>query len=163
MASIRDRSSERGGPVPEINEVGGCLLLRVRRLARRAAAIYDRQLEPAKLTISQFGLMAQIHGLSRARPPGPTLGTVAERFGMDPTTLNRSVKPLVAAGWIAIAVDLEDRRARILSVTAAGRAKLGEALPLWRAAEAEVERALGVETTLAMKGLLDLATARLTP
>jgi DNA-binding MarR family transcriptional regulator len=86
---------------------------------------------------------------------------VAERFGMDPTTLNRSIKPLIKAGWIAVGTDPQDGRARILAVTPAGRAKLAEALPLWRAAEAEVEQALGLETTLAIKGLLDLATARL--
>lgn len=137
------------------------MLLRVRRLARRAAVIYDRQLEPAGLTISQFGLMAQIHGLARARAAKPSLGTVAERFGMDPTTLNRSIKPLIKAGWVAIATDPQDRRARILAVTAIGRAKLSEAQPFWRAAEAEVEQALGPETMLAIKGLLDLATARL--
>lgn len=137
------------------------MLLRVRRLARRAAAIYDRRLEPVGLTISQFGLLAQILGLTQSIPPGASLGTVADRFGMDPTTLNRSIKPLVAAGWVSIKPDPNDGRARIVSATVAGRDKVAEAIPYWREAEAEVEDAVGRETMLAMNGLIDLATAKL--
>jgi DNA-binding MarR family transcriptional regulator len=145
----------------DLKEVGGCMLLRVRRLARRAAAIYDSRLEPAGLNIGQFGLLAQILGLTQIMPAGASLGTVAERFGMDPTTLNRSIKPLVAAGWVEIKTDPNDRRARLVSATASGRDKIAEAVPHWRAAEQEVERVIGRETMLAMNGLMDLATAKL--
>ncbi len=124
-------------------------------------SIYDRHLEPVGLNIGQFGLLAQILGLTQTMPPGASLGTVAERFGMDPTTLNRSIKPLVATGWVEIKTDPADRRARIVSATPKGAAKIAEAIPLWRAAEHEVEKAVGRETMLAMNGLLDLATAKL--
>jgi DNA-binding MarR family transcriptional regulator len=145
----------------DLAEVKGCMLLRVRRLARRAATIYDRRLEPAGLTISQFGLMAQIQGTSRGGGTGPSIGVVAERFGMDPTTLNRALKPLVTQAWVKIETDPADRRAKILSITAKGRAKLAQALPLWREAEAEVEAAIGVDTKREVSRLIDLATDRL--
>jgi len=152
----------RQPPSIDLAEVAGCMLLRVRRLARRAATIYDRRLEPVGLTISQFGLMAQIHGTSVSSGSGPSIGSVAERFGMDPTTLNRALKPLVTQAWVAIKSDPVDRRAKILSVTPKGQAKLIEALPLWREAEAEVERAIGAGTKREVNRVLDLATARLT-
>ena len=162
MAIQRKLSSAKSeSSAAELKEVGGCMLLRVRRLARRAATIYDKSLEPAGLTISQFGLLAQIVSLTQSIPPGSSLGTVAERFGMDPTTLNRSIKPLVTAGWVTIKTDPGDRRARIVAATASGRDKIAAAIPYWRAAEAEVEKAIGRETMLAMNGLMDLATDKL--
>ena len=94
-------------------------------------------------------------------PAGSSLSTVAERFGMDLTTLNRSIKPLVAAGWVAVETDLNDRRARLVSATTAGRDKIAAAIPHWREAEHEVERVIGRETMLVMNGLMDLATAKL--
>ncbi|HEY1723720.1 MAG TPA: MarR family winged helix-turn-helix transcriptional regulator [Magnetospirillaceae bacterium] len=153
--------ARRDAGTVDLKEVGGCMLLRVRRLARRAATIYDRHLEPVGLNIGQFGLLAQILALTQIMPPGGSLGTVAERFGMDPTTLNRSLKPLAASGWVTIKTDPNDRRARIVSTTAAGRDKVVEAVPYWRAAEAEVEKAVGRETMRAMNGLIDQATSKL--
>ena len=144
----------------DLREVKGCMLLRVRRLARRAQQIYDRHLDPVALTINQFGLLAQIHA-GKGEGGGLSLSALAEKIGMDPTTLNRNIKPLLKEGLAANRADPADKRIRILAVTAKGNERLGRAVPLWRAAEREVEAAVGGETLQAMNGLVDLAALRL--
>jgi hypothetical protein len=42
-----------------IREVSGCTCLRARRTTRQLTQIYDRELEPAGVTINQFGLLAK--------------------------------------------------------------------------------------------------------
>jgi MarR family len=86
----------------------------------------------------------------------------AERMGLDPTTLNRNLKPLEAQGFVADTADPTDRRVRVLQITHKGANKLGETVPFWRQAQARVEKALGSEATLALNALLDLSSAKLT-
>ena len=62
--------------------------------------IYDHALEPSGLTVSQFGLLAYLLGASRAPSNASSMGTIAEWLGMDPTTLNRNLKPLTAKGLV---------------------------------------------------------------
>jgi hypothetical protein len=57
--------------------------------SKRAAA-----LEPAGLTVSQFGLLAYLLGASQAPTKASSIGTIAEWLRMDPTALNRNLKPL---------------------------------------------------------------------
>jgi DNA-binding MarR family transcriptional regulator len=145
----------------DIREVSGCTCLRARRTTRQLTQIYDTSLKPAGLTVSQFGLLAKLYGASLAGRRSLSIGTLAERLGMDPTTLNRNLKPLVAQGLVADRVDAEDRRVRAVLITAKGRAKLRKAVPFWRRAQARIQEALGVEATLALGDLLDLASSKL--
>ena len=55
--------------------------------------IYDRHLEPTGLTITQYGLLSHLRSLD-----GVSIGALAERLVMDPTTLTRTLGPLVTAG-----------------------------------------------------------------
>jgi DNA-binding MarR family transcriptional regulator len=145
----------------DIREVAHCMCLALRRAARQVTQIYDRQLEAAGLTVNQFGLLAHLHAAHTGSGEALSIGTLAERIGMDPTTLNRSLKPLQALKLVATATDPRDRRVRALALTRKGRAKLEQAMPLWRAARAETEAAIGGETAAAIRGLLDLSSARI--
>ena len=80
---------------------------------------------------------------------------------MDPTTLNRNLKPLEAKALVGNAADPADRRVRTVLITEKGQAKLQKAVPFWRRAQAQVEEALGAEAALALNGLLDLSSAKL--
>jgi DNA-binding MarR family transcriptional regulator len=145
----------------DVRELSGCTCLRLRRAARRITQIYDHLLEPAGLTVNQFSLLGQLYGATRSRRIGLPIGALAERMGMDPTTLNRNLKPLEAQGLVRNAADAADRRVRSVLITAKGATKLQKAIPFWRRAQAQVEEALGVEATLALNGLLDLSSAKL--
>ena len=147
----------------DFRKIMGCTCLRMRRATRRVTQLYDNVLEPAGLTINQFGLLACLHGAALARPEPPSIGTVAEWLGMDPTTLNRNLKPLIARGLVRSLPDPADRRVRIVRATDKGVRALAKAVPLWQDAQAQVEKALGREATTALNDLLDLSSSTLRP
>ena len=113
------------------------------------------------LTGSQFGLLARLYGASLRGRAALPIGVLAEQHGMDPTTLTRNIKLLVAAELVRDGRDETDRRVRTVALTEAGRKLVIRALPEWRKAQHQVEAALGTETMLALNGLLDLSNARL--
>ena len=140
----------------DVSDVAGCTCLKLRRAARMATQVFDDRLQSAGLTIGQFGVMAQVYVSSLTGPP-LTMKELSNAIGMDPTTLNRTLKPLEANRLISTAPDPHDRRARCVQLTTAGRERLAEAMPLWRGAGAEMRRRVGDETFLALGGLLSLA------
>jgi DNA-binding MarR family transcriptional regulator len=132
----------------------------LRRITRRVTQLYDRYLEPAGLTVNRFGLLAHLYGAS-LRGERLAISTLAERVGMDPTTLNRSLKPLESAGFVTNGSDPADQRVRAVLITAQGIAKLSEALPQWRKAQVHIDAALGIDAAVALNGLLELSYAKL--
>ena len=133
-----------------------CTCLRIRMAARRVTQMYDRHLEPSGLTITQFGLLGHV-----ALMPEVTIGKLADTLAMDPTTLTRNLAPLVARDLVRSDPDPEDRRVRRLDLTAAGRAALDRALPLWKQAQNRLAERLGAADTKALNALLDRALGQL--
>jgi DNA-binding MarR family transcriptional regulator len=112
-----------------------CLCLHVQRAARALARRFDDAFRPLDLTHGQFSLMNALN-----RPEPPSMGSVASLLAMDRTTLTAALKPLERRGLVKVASDAEDKRVRLLTLTAAGRALLRRATPIWRNAHATVER-----------------------
>ncbi len=73
---------------------------------------------------------------------------------MDRTTLTANLKPLQRRHLVKVAVDKEDQRSRRLIITAAGRALVAKAFPLWQQAHAETERRLTGISADAMRNAL---------
>ena len=109
-----------------------------RLAARRITAVFDRALAASALTHAQFGLMCLI-----ASAADDTVGALAVRAGVDPSTMSRNLEPLVAAGLVEVVTAEADRRRRAVWLTEAGIASLQGALPVWRAAQGELESTLG--------------------
>jgi len=147
---------QSAGDLVDISQVQGCTCLRLRRATRQVTRLYDRALEPADITVTQFGILAHLHCRDDI-----AMGTLADWIGMDPTTLSRTLKPLLARDWIRIGADPEDRRIRAIRITEAGRAKLREAIPMWSQAQQTVETIVGRPTVLALNGLLDLSAEKI--
>jgi DNA-binding MarR family transcriptional regulator len=145
----------------ELRKIMGCTCLRMRRATRRITQLYDHALGIVGLTVNQFGLLAYLQGATLAGAHGLSISSVADFLGMDPTTLNRNLKPLAAKGLVMSAADQADRRVRKVQITNKGKRILLGALPLWREAQAQVEKALGPKETAALNGLLDLSAAKL--
>lgn len=115
-----------------------CNCLVVRQAARHVTQLYDRRLAPFGLTVSQFGILANL------KRQGPlSITTLAASLVIDPTTLGRNIRPLQRDGLVAIAVSRADRRSRELRLTAAGARLLDRALEGWAEAQAEFERSVG--------------------
>jgi DNA-binding MarR family transcriptional regulator len=145
----------------DIREVVGCTCLLARRTTRQLTQIYDAALEPVGLTINQFGVLTHLYGSTFAGRGHLSIGALADRIGKHPSTLNRDLKPLGIRGLVTDADDPTDRRIRAVRITAKGRARLSRAIPHWRRAEAQVRNALGAETVVALRGLLELSSAKL--
>lgn len=133
-----------------------CTCLRIRKAARRISQIYDRHLEPSGLTITQYGLLAHLRSFD-----GIAIGALAERLVMDPTTLTRNLQPLIRQGLVTAEADGRDRRARRLSLTAAGLQAHEAGRPGWAAAQLQVEAAFGNADTMALNAALDGLLERL--
>lgn len=114
-----------------------CLCLHVQRAARALARRFDDALRPVGLTNGQFSLMMSLN-----RPAPPPMKPVAELLAMDQTTLTAALKPLQRQGWVEIIVNPNDRRERLLQLTAAGRAVLAAAVPIWEATHGAIETQL---------------------
>lgn len=134
----------------------GCTHLKVRQLARRVGRHYDAALRDASgLKTSQYSLLATIASLEPVRP-----ADLAAQMALEPSTLTRNLKPLVAQGWVEVGAGV-DQRSRLVSLTATGRAKRQEAQRAWKQAQLAFNQRLGVEQVARLHALIDECTARL--
>jgi DNA-binding MarR family transcriptional regulator len=116
--------------------VAACAGWASRLAARRITNFLEERTQGSGLSLAQFGLMAQI-----AAAPDDTLGALAERTGLEQSTLSRNLRGLEAAGLVEITVTGEDQRRRAVWLTEEGARRLEAAIPVWRDAhEALAER-----------------------
>jgi DNA-binding MarR family transcriptional regulator len=114
-----------------------CLCLHVQRAARSLARLFDEAFRPVGITNGQFSLLMSLN-----RPGPARMREVAKLLAMDRTTLTAALKTLERRGLLTVAVDPDDRRGRLLTLTDAGRDTLVRALPIWRDEHARLERGL---------------------
>lgn len=132
-----------------------CLCLHVQRAARALARRFDQAFQPLGLTNGQFSLLMSLN-----RPEPASMGSVASVLAMDRSTLTAALKPLERRGLVEIRIDAQDRRARKLRLTDAGRDLLARAAPIWTAVHAEVEASLADPGPEALRqGLVTLTEA----
>ncbi len=108
-----------------------------RLAARRITQFLDREMAGAGLTVAQLGLMAQIAVMS-----DDTLAALAQRSGLEQSTLSRNLRTLEGDGLIEIAVVETDLRRRMVWLTETGARRLEAAIPLWRQAHARLAKHL---------------------
>jgi DNA-binding MarR family transcriptional regulator len=116
----------------EFRDCAGCVCSGIRRAARAVTRHYQRHMRGTGLRGTQFSILVALINAG----PSP-IGRLANRLGVERTTLTRNLKPLELKRWVKISVE-EDRRLRLVAITAAGRAVARAALPGWRAAQASV-------------------------
>ena len=117
--------------------MSACTCFLLRKLARRVTQSYDRAVAPAGLTITQYSLLAYLSGEA-----GGSIAALAERMGMERTTLLRTLRPVLAAGWARYG-ERSPGQSAALELTAKGRQRLRAARPLWQRAQQELGAALG--------------------
>ena len=100
--------------------------------ARRLTQFYDARLAKTGVTIAQFGLLAQIAGAD-----DDSLGALADRASLDPSTLTRNLQALTRGGLVEIVVAESDLRKRAVLLTKKGLRTLTAALPVWTRAQTE--------------------------
>lgn len=109
-----------------------CFALHARMTARLLSRVYDAALRPVGLKLPQFGILGAIgHGAAISET------ALAERLGLERTTLVRNLKTLAEKGWIEpLPVEGRGLRHRL---THRGEAALAAAIPLWEEAQRSVE------------------------
>jgi DNA-binding MarR family transcriptional regulator len=131
--------SDPAAPWHSPSEFGPCACTQIRRTARKISALYDAALTESGLTITQHALLVNV---GRHGAIGRT--ALAALLGMDRTTLTRNLKPLERSNLI-VAAPSNDRRERLLTLSAAGVRKLRQSYALWNAAQARFLKQLGDE------------------
>jgi DNA-binding MarR family transcriptional regulator len=128
-----------------------CNCTALRKATRRISQLYDAALAPSGLKTTQRAILAQI-----GRSELTTVGQLAEALVMDAGALAHTLKPLERDRLIAVAVDPNDRRNRIIKLTRQGRAKLAESDALWAKAQTSFEAAFGRVESEALRQALKL-------
>jgi len=123
-----------------------CIHFNLRKAMRAVSQHYDKILQPTGLRGTQFSILSAISILGQV-----SITDLAERMVMDRTTLTRNLKPLELETFISISPG-EDRRIKVVKLTAQGRSILKKAMPYWKEAQAGMLQHLGEKRA---NGLLD--------
>ena len=121
-----------------------CMCANLRRASRVITALYDAFLQPSGLLATQFIVLGAL-----GAQPSIALTPLAEKLGMDPTTLARNLKPLERDGLVQILTGT-DRRQRVLKLTDQGLDRFMQAVPQWEQAQAAVIDQIGADRARVM-------------
>lgn len=117
--------------------VQNCMNMQMRRSTRILTDFYNACMKPSGLHANQFALL-----VPPFLKPGMTISELAEFSGLDRTTLARNLKVLEDRQLVGVQVG-NDQRTRVIHVTEQGQQVVGQALPLWEQAQAQVIERLG--------------------
>jgi DNA-binding MarR family transcriptional regulator len=137
-------------PMPAHDDLRACVCNKTRTAARVVTRIYDEALRPVRLRASQFALLVAL-----GDDGAMSIAALAKLMAMDRSTLTRNLHPLETDGFVARG-DEGWRRSKSVEITAKGRARLRQGLPLWETAQREVLRRLGPSNWSRVQTGLDL-------
>ncbi len=110
-----------------------CLCGALRQASRAVSRLYDEELRGIGLRTTQYSLLQLLRRSGEVRQRD-----LAELTLHDETSLTRSLRPLVDAGWVAVRTG-DDRREKWFKITSGGVAKLEEARPAWERAQVRMQ------------------------
>src|SRR5215510_6453141 len=128
--SSRKQASRKSLVAEARDAVQACAGMNIRLAARRITGFLEARMQGTGLSLAQFGLMTHI-----AAAGDDTIGALAERAGLDPSTLSRNLRGLEREGLVEIAIVEKDLRRRAVWLTEAGARRLEAAIPAWRRAQ----------------------------
>jgi DNA-binding MarR family transcriptional regulator len=140
-------STSRHKPAPT-----PCLCNALRQASRAVSRLYDEEFRGVGLRTTQYSLLRHLRRSGEVRQRD--LGGLTS---LEETTLTRNLRPLVAAGWVSVRSG-DDRREKLVTITAAGNAKLVEARPAWERAQARIQALLPDEVRHGLMALLPEVT-----
>ena len=145
------KPSDQPGKTSERVPQFACACANVRRASRVITQFYDSVFQAGGYSIAQFGLL---HALAlRKIATQAQLGAI---LTIDPTTLSRTLRPLLRKKWIE-RIPGTDRREQYLQLTAIGRKQLKKAQTSWLRAQARLRKSLGDEDWNQLQVLLTKA------
>jgi len=148
----KNASTVVGGDRPPPESV--CNGTALRKATRRVSQLYDSVLAPSGLRSTQRSILIHI-----ARAGTPTMGELAAALVLDRSALAHNLKPLERDGFVAVIVDSADKRSRLVTLTAVGKAKLEETQRLWQDAQQRFETTFGPEQASALRQSLAMISS----
>lgn len=127
-----------------------CNCLNLRRASLSITKIYDQQLLPSGLTVSQFSLLKHLKGSEPV-----SVSDLALKVRLDRTTLVRNIKPLEKESLV-IDVSQKGARNRQLKLSGKGVERCETAELLWTEAQNFMEQQLGKENLQKLTALLSM-------
>jgi DNA-binding MarR family transcriptional regulator len=141
--------------VGTLTDPNNCTTFRTKQLARYIARLYDAEFAHAGMKSTQYSLLT--HVLNR----GPmSSGELADRLGVEASTLTRSLRVLQASGYVAV-TEGQDARVRVVTLTASGKKAQAKAHIHWLAAQQRLTAVLGVELVLTLHNVMEACTEKL--
>ena len=116
-----------------------CAFSQIKYMGRIVNAVYDRALEPVGLRASQLALMWAIVA---TEPVDMT--SLGEITYTDQTTLSRTVQTLRRLRLVSVKPGA-DRRVKLLSLSASGKARFAAAMPYWEKAQRDAARLMPLD------------------
>jgi DNA-binding MarR family transcriptional regulator len=144
----REINAEFRGSLPLLP----CACANLRRAARAVTRLYNQELRPEGIEITQLTLLMALDMVGET-----SQGKLGEILALDSTTLTRMLDLLKKRGWVQ-AKEGDDRRLRIFRMTKAGREKLQQSRNRWKRAQERLQTALGEKTLGQLSGLLEEVT-----
>lgn len=130
-----------------------CNCTSLRKASRKISQVYDQLLAPSGLKATQYAIFAE---LNRYPKKPPTMQALARALVLDRSALGHNLRPLERDGLIEIVVDPDDRRSRVVKLTAAGLRLFKKATPHWQKAQAVFESAFTIKTSAELRTLLQM-------
>jgi DNA-binding MarR family transcriptional regulator len=118
-----------------------CYCGTLRQAARALTSIYDDRLKTAGVRVTQFTILQAL-----SLHPGLRIADMVPALAIDQTTLSRALALLQQGGLVEVS-ERPSGREKCWELTAAGRAALAKAMPLWESAQEEVRRRFGKQRT----------------
>ena len=111
-----------------------CAFNNVRVFSRSVERLYDDAFRPAGLSASQVALLWTVLATEPV-----LLKDLAKFSSSDQTTLSRTVARAEDLGLLTIDKANADQRQKVVRLSAQGRTRLAEILPVWKRVQASVE------------------------
>ncbi len=121
----------------DLNEIANnCFCFNLRSTTRTITRLYDKELAPSGLKITQFSILVAIYLFKKA-----TIGEIAKQQSLERTTLTRNLTIMERNGIVTITED-KDARKKIVKLTKKGEAVVQKAIPLWKTVQRKMREQL---------------------
>jgi DNA-binding MarR family transcriptional regulator len=129
-----------------------CLGMRVSRLHRVIARVYEQELQTAGLSLPQIEILTVL-----VTAAGPVRqATLAAKLRAERSTVSRNLALMQKRGWVTVVETSPTGRAMSVTITGTGTAAFTRATTAWRSAQATAARLLGPDAVSVLDQWLDL-------
>jgi DNA-binding MarR family transcriptional regulator len=129
-----------------------CLGMRVTRLHRLVARVYEQELQTAGLSLPQMEILTVL--ITAAGPVRQA--ALAAKLMAERSTVSRNLALMQKRGWVAVAETSPTGRAMSVTITGTGEAAFTRASTAWHSAQTTAARILGPDATSVLDRWLDL-------